>query len=119
MTLMVAPRTSAQSAAFDIVSIVPSTSMPWTTLPATITTASDICAMRHVRSPNRRRSAAKSATAKMAHIAITPKGENGVGDAKRSASIMSGGLVIQRPATWITTATTSAPPIQRCARRPR
>ena len=77
--------------------------------------------MRHVRgrSPNRRRSAAKSATAKMAHMAITPKGENGVGDEKRRASIMSGGLVIQRPPTWITTATTSAPPIQRCARRPR
>ena len=48
----------------------------------------------------------------MAHMAITPKGENGVGDVKRRASIMSGGLVIQRPPTWITTATTSAPPIQ-------
>ena len=68
--------------------------------------------MRHVRSPNRRRSKAKSATAKIAHIAITPKGENGVGDTKRRASIMSGGLVIQRPATWTTTATTSAPPVQ-------
>ena len=70
--------------------------------------------MRHVRgrSPNRRRNEARSATAKMAHMAITPKGENGVGDEKRRASIMSGGLVIQRPATWITTATTSVPPIQ-------
>jgi hypothetical protein len=45
-------------------------------------------------------------------MAITPKGENGVGDVKRRASIMSGGLVIQRPPTWTTTATTSAPPIQ-------
>ena len=47
-----------------------------------MTTASDIWAMRHVRgrSPKRRRSAAKSATAKIAHMAITPKGENGVGD---------------------------------------
>ena len=59
-----------------------------------------------------RRNAAKSATAKIAHMAITPKGENGVGDEKRSASTMSGGLVIQRPPTWITTATTSAPPVQ-------
>ena len=64
------------------------------------------------RSSNRRRSAAKSATAKIAHMAITPKGENGVGDVKRRASIMSGGLVIQRPPTWTTTVTTSAPPIQ-------
>ena len=60
---MVGPRTSAQRAAFDIVTIVPSTSMPWIP-PTTITTARGICAMRHVRgrSPNRRRSAAKSAT---------------------------------------------------------
>ncbi len=99
MTFMVAARTSAQRAAFDIVSIVPSISMPWTTAPTTMTTARNMWAMRHVRSPNRRRIAAKSATAKMAHIAITPKGENGVGDVKRSASIMSGGLVIQRPPT--------------------
>ena len=42
ITFMVAPRTSAQTAAFDIVSIVPSTSMPWTTLPTTMTTARDI-----------------------------------------------------------------------------
>ncbi len=70
--------------------------------------------MRHVRgrSPNRWRNAAKSAKAKIAHIATTPKGENGVGDVKVSASIMSGGLVIQRPPTWITTAATSAPPTQ-------
>ena len=77
--------------------------------------------MRHIRgpSPNRRRSAAKSATAKIAHMAITPQAENGVGDVKRRASITSGGLVIQRPPTCITTATTSTPPIQRCMRRPR
>jgi hypothetical protein len=67
---------------------------------------------RNLLSPNRRRNAAKRATAKIAHIAITPKGENGVGDAKVSASSMSGGLVIQRPPTWKTTAMTSAPPIQ-------
>jgi hypothetical protein len=36
MTFVAATRTSAQSATFDIVSIVPSTSMPWTTLPATL-----------------------------------------------------------------------------------
>ena len=48
----------------------------------------------------------------MAHMAVTPKGENGVGDEKVSASIMSGGLVIQRPTTWITIAATSVPPIQ-------
>ena len=70
--------------------------------------------MVHVRGdiPNFRRSAARSATAKIAHMAITPKGENGVGDVNVSASIMSGGLVIQSPATWTITATTSAPPIQ-------
>ena len=39
MTFMVARRTSAQRAAFDIVSIVPSISRPWTTLPTTMTTA--------------------------------------------------------------------------------
>ena len=77
MTFMAAARTSAQSTAFDIVSIVPSISMPWTTLPATMTIASSIWAMRHVRgrNPNRRRSAAKTATAKIAHMAITPKGK--------------------------------------------
>ena len=112
MTFVAATRTSSQRTAFDIVSIVPSTSMPWVTLPTTMTTARDICAMRNVRSLNRRRNAAKAATAKIAHIAITPKGENGVGDTKRRASIMSGGLVIQRPATWTTTAATSVPPIQ-------
>ena len=42
MTFMAAARTSAQRAAFDIVSIVPSISMPWTTLPTTMTTARDI-----------------------------------------------------------------------------
>ena len=58
--------------------------------------------MRHVCGPsrNRRRSAANSAVAKIAHMAITPQAEKGVGDVKRSASITSGGLVIQRPPTW-------------------
>ena len=101
MTFMVAARTSAQRAAFDTVSIVPSISMAWASPPGTMTTARTMWARRHVRgrSPNRRRSAAKSATAKMAHIAITPKGENGVGDENIRASTMSGGLVIQRPTT--------------------
>ena len=51
--------------------------------------------MRHVRGRRRngRRSAASSALAKTAHIAITPQAENDVGDAKRSASITSGGLL--------------------------
>jgi hypothetical protein len=48
----------------------------------------------------------------MAHMAITPQGENGVGEEKSKASIMSGGLVIQRPPTWTTTAATSTPPTQ-------
>ena len=65
----------------------------------TMTDARVICTMRHRRSPNRLRKAASSATAKIAHIATTPKGENGVGDVKVSASTMSGGLVIHRPAT--------------------
>ena len=82
MTLMAAARTSTQSAAFEIVSIVPSISRAWTTLPTTMTIANGIWTIRHVcaRSPNRRRSAAMVATAKMAHMTITPKGENGVGD---------------------------------------
>ena len=42
MTLTVAARTSAQRAAFETVYIVPSISIPWTTLPTTITTASTI-----------------------------------------------------------------------------
>jgi hypothetical protein len=42
MTFMVAARTSAQSAAFDTVSIVPSISMPWTTVPGTITITRDM-----------------------------------------------------------------------------
>ena len=65
---MVGPRTSAQRAAFDTVTIVPSTSMPWIP-PTTITTARGICAMRHVRgrSPNRRRRA-KSATGAFATV---------------------------------------------------
>ena len=48
MIFMVATRTSAQSAAFETVSIVPSIRMPWTTLPTTMTIASSIWAMRHV-----------------------------------------------------------------------
>ena len=47
----------------------------------------------------------ENATAKIAHMAVTPHGENGVGDVKVRASIMSGGLVIQRPPTCTTTAT--------------
>ena len=42
MAFTVAARTSAQSAAFEIVSIVPSISRQWTTLPATMTIASGI-----------------------------------------------------------------------------
>ena len=57
------------------------------------------------------------ATAKMAHIAITPQAEKGVGDVNRRASTTSGGLVIQSPATCMTTAATSKAPVQRCARR--
>jgi hypothetical protein len=39
MTFMAVPRTSALRAAFDIVSIAPSMSMPCTTVPATMTAA--------------------------------------------------------------------------------
>jgi hypothetical protein len=42
MILTVAAMTSAHSATFDIVSIVPSMSMAWTTLPTTMTTARTI-----------------------------------------------------------------------------
>ncbi len=42
MTFMAAATTNTQRAAFDIVSIVPSTSMPWTTPPTTMTTARDM-----------------------------------------------------------------------------
>ena len=55
MTLTAATRTSAQSAAFETVSIVPSISMAWIALPATMTTASSVWAMRHVRGRSRRR----------------------------------------------------------------
>jgi hypothetical protein len=55
MTFMVAARTSAQRAAFDTVSIAPSISRPWTTLPTTITTARSVWAMRHVRGRQRPR----------------------------------------------------------------
>ena len=82
MTFTVATTINTHSAAFEIVSIVPSISRQWATLPATMTIARGIWTMRQVRSrsPNRRRSAARSATVKMAHMAVTPKGENGVGD---------------------------------------
>ena len=55
MTLMAAASTSAQSAAFDTVSIAPSIRTAWTTLPATMTIASSVWAMRQVRGRNRRR----------------------------------------------------------------
>ena len=42
MTFIAAPSTSAQSAAFVTVSIVPSTNMLWTTLPATMIAARDM-----------------------------------------------------------------------------
>ena len=121
ITLIVAPSTSKQNAAFDTVSIVPSTSIAWTTLPTTITTASAVCPMRHVRNcrRNRRRSVANIAVAKTAHMAVTPQTENGVGDAKRRASTTSGGLVIQSAATCVVTAMTKTIPITRCTRRAR
>lgn len=40
MTFRVAASANAQSAAFDIVSIAPSISIAWSTLPATMTKAS-------------------------------------------------------------------------------
>jgi len=42
---------------------------------------------------------ARVAVARSAHMAITPQTEKGVGERKSRASITSGGLVIQRPAT--------------------
>src|SRR5262245_16924608 len=57
------------------------------------------------------------ATRKMAHMAITPQAEKGVGDVKRSASITSGGLVIHSPTTCMITAATNNVPVQRCTRR--
>src|SRR5437588_6286275 len=113
MTVTAAASTSVQSTALDTVSMVPSTSIAWTALQATTTAASDIWAMRQVRSRNRRRCTASSATAKIAYIATTPNGQNGGGEANSKRSIISGGLVIQRPKTWITTSPTRAPPTKR------
>ena len=42
MTFTAAPMTNAQRAAFDIVSIVPSISIAWATLPATMIAARDM-----------------------------------------------------------------------------
>ena len=113
MVLRVAATTSVHKTAFDTGPIVPSISMAWTIPPTTMTTARIMWAMRQVRgrSLKRRRIAASIATATMAPIAITPNGEKGVGDANRRASIMSGGLVIHRPPTWMRTAPSSAAPI--------
>ena len=121
MTFVVAARTSPHRAAFETASIVPSISIAWATLPTTITTARNAWLMRHIRgrSRNRRRSEAKSAVTKIAHMPITPQTENGVGDWKRRTSITSCGLVIQRAPTWSTTDATSSPPIQGCTRRAR
>ena len=46
---MAAATTSAHSIAFDTVSIAPSISMPWTTVPTTMTIANSIWARRQVR----------------------------------------------------------------------
>ena len=54
----------------------------------------------------RRRKTATSAAAKSAHMAITPQAENGVGETNNNASITSGGLVSQSPATCTITAAT-------------
>ena len=94
MIFMVAARTNPHRAAFETVSIVPSISIAWATVPTTITAAINAWLMRHIggRSRNRRRSAAKSAVTKIANMAITPQTENGVGDWKRRTSITSCGL---------------------------
>ena len=94
---MVATRTRAQRTTLEIVSIVPSISMAWTIVLTTMITARSVCPLRHIigRKRNGRRRAANSAVARVAHMAITPHAENGVGDAKRSASITSGALVVQ------------------------
>ena len=113
MTFMAAARTSVQRAAFDIVCIVPSTSMTWTT-----SSYDDDHRERHMSDAPRSQSQLAAECSQKRDVWIWPtwgshpEGENGVGDFKRSASIMSGGLVIQSPPTWTNTAMTSAPPIQ-------
>ncbi len=57
---------------------------------------------------------AKQVVAKIAHMAMTPHIENGVGDANNSASITSGGLVIHRPTICTTTLNSNAIPSHRC-----
>src|SRR5690349_10734752 len=98
ITLAAAASTSTQSAAFETISIVPSIRTAWSALPATMTMASSVWAIRQVRGriPSRRRNAASSATAKIAHIAITPNGENGGGVETSRAIIIEDGLAIQR-----------------------
>ena len=119
MTFTVAARTSVQSTTFDTVSMVPSIKRACTTLPTTVMATREVWARRQVRgrSGSRRRSAAKSAAMKTAHMAMTPQAENGVGDLKKRASTTSGGLVIQSAATWVTTASTRRLPVQRCRDR--
>lgn len=110
--------TIMQSAILVKVSIVPSMSRACTTVPTTVTTASRTCTRRHVVTLilSRRRNTANKAAAKTVHMAITPQAEKGVGDVKVRASITSGGLVIQRPATCVTTASTRPKPQIRCHR---
>ena len=89
----------ADKAALDQRSIVPSIRAACTTVQITITTASETCADRQNRGRTLRRVAARNAVVKIAHIAITPQAENGVGERNNSASMTSGGLVSQSPTT--------------------
>ena len=63
-----------------------------------MTIASSVWAMRHVRGRSSPAECGQKRDGEDRPHGDHTKGENGVGDANRSASIMSGGLVIQRPA---------------------
>ena len=115
MTFAVAARTRAQRIPFDTVPIVPSISSACTTLQAAISITNAVWPRRQIlgRIRSGLRRAASRAAPNTAHMATTPKGENGVGEVKSSASITSGGLVTHRPATWLATTMTSAIPTAR------
>ena len=118
-THTVVSSSSTQSAAFDQYSMVPSIIRAWAAVPDTVISASALCTNRQCRGANLRRTVTRPAAIKMLHIASTPHIENGVAETNNSASITSGGLVIHRPATCKTTASTSVMPTSRWIRRAR
>ena len=95
MTFTAATTRRALRTILVAISIVPSMRKAWTTVQMTMIATRQEWATRHARGrrPMRSLSATINATTKIAHMAITPQFENGVGELNVSASITSGGLV--------------------------